>query len=168
MATFISSSEPYISDDETWCVQKARVSARWMNIVDVFTKELWTAICCSLIIITVIIYVMIHLEKLNQNIYWAFLRGLTVSLGMATTFKPRRFYARFIFVLFLLYGMIIDLIFSCFLVTTLTKERFQTQVTTLQEAVGQEFTFAGGNLSWAHIQVHNDSVWLEQHILKSS
>lgn len=142
----ISSTEPYVTDDQTWCVSRAQLSPNWENILEIFTHSLWVAILCIFLFITITIYLFEYDSQTQnrKNIYWALLRALTISIGLVPNFWPSRFAVRIIFFLFIVYGMVINMAFNCYLISTLTRQTFQKQISTVNETIAQQFTYLGG------------------------
>lgn len=149
----LSTSTPYYSDDQTWCVAKARATSKWKNIFNIFTTELWIAIICALFVITITLNIFIKIERRHENIYWAFLRALAISMGLMPTFRPQYAHTRFVYFLFLLYGVMINATFNCFLISTLTRYRTDKQVKTLNDTTKNNFNYAGGWSSVSHFSV---------------
>lgn len=155
-----SASIPYIGDDQAWCVRRATQTASWQNIFEVFTTNLWIALVCTFFVIALLLYWIINaIELKNRNLYWALLHGLAVCISMSPRLWLKvHFYIRVTLFLLLLYGMLVNMMFSCFLMTTLTKQRFQKQMTKINETAEAGFTYAGNQMVLTRLSLRNDKV----------
>lgn len=155
-----SETVPYFNDDQAWCVRRATQTASWKNIFEVFRGSLWIALIFTFTLIALFLYVMINLKYLeNRNLYWAFLHGLAICLSMSPRlWTTVHFHLRCILFLLLLYGMFVNMMFSGFLMTTLTKQRFQKQITNINETIVDGFSYAGGQVVHSQLLLRNDKV----------
>lgn len=146
-------------DDQTWCVERASQDISWRHVFSVFTKDLWMVLICTFLTIAVIIYAIAHLDDQKENIYWALLRGVAICISTSPQLWPiTKFHVRIFIFILLLYGMLINMMFSCFLMTTLTKQRFQTQISTINDTIHENFSYAGGSVVQSQLLQHNSTV----------
>lgn len=88
----------------------------------------------------------------------AFLLSLLASIGNPTNFKPKKVIGRAIFFLFLAYGLIVSNLFQSATVTSMTNKYYKTQVSSLEEAVLNNFEFAGTGYSLEVLQSQHNEV----------
>lgn len=160
----LSSTIPYYQDDQTWCVAVAKPELLWKSFFKLFSPIEWLVIVSIIYMIALILYIISRIDGRHENIYWSLLSSLSITLGLATIYEPRKINVRFMFFVFLFYGLIFNSAFHSFLVNVLTNPIQKEQVDNLVTAVTNEFRYAGGSVALAHYE-GNDHVrmskWLK-------
>lgn len=145
IAHIFSETISFTMDSQAWCVMRAQQSVSWKHIVNVFSRSVWFTLIFIFFVITIIIYAIGNWEYTNQSIYWALLHSLTVCVSTSPKlWSSKKFHVRILFFILLIYGMLVNMMFSCFLVTTLTKQRFQGQISTINESIRENYMYTGG------------------------
>lgn len=151
-----SETIPYYYDDQAWCIARAKQTASWKNIFEIFSVGIWMIIVSIFFMISALFY---FLGSRHHSFSGALLNAFVICLSMPLRFKrPFHFHLRFIFFLIFLYAIYINMMFSGFLMTTLTKQRFQKQVTTINETIENGFSYAGGQVVKTYLSLRNDTV----------
>lgn len=150
----------YGIDDEVWCIQKASQIPTWEKLFGVFRDDLWIATIITLFLISLLLYLIFRSTNIHRNIYWALLHGLEISISNPTNllWSSIQFHYRILVFTMILYGMLINMLFSCFLVTTLTHQRFQRQISSVTETIEKNFTYAGDQVVYTHLTLRDDAV----------
>lgn len=143
-------SIPYRQDDETWCVAIARPRDLWRNIFGLYKTSTWSALMGAIVLIATIIYLLIHIEYKAENYMWSLMMGIGSSLGLTVQYEPTRTSLRVMMLFFFLYGLITSSTFNSFLISILTRPRYNPQVNSLRMAIEQGFDLAGGDVTLSH------------------
>lgn len=153
----LSASIPYYQDDLTWCVQKAGLIPKWLNIFALFTLEIWIIII-ALVFLTAYIFKRFALwDNYPANLFWANLGTLSLTMALSFSYTPQRSSFRIFFISFLAYGMILATSYQSFLISVLTRPRYQHQVQSIEHAIRNEYKLAGGVAALSHY-TKNDEV----------
>lgn len=153
----LSSTIPYYQDDQTWCVAVAKPELLWKSFFKLFTPIEWLVIVLMIYMFAVILYVISRIDGRHENIHWSLLSSLSITMGLATVYEPRKISVRFMFLCFLFYGLIFSSTFHSFLVNVLTNPIQKEQVDDLATSAANEFRYAGGTVALAHYE-GNDHV----------
>ncbi|XP_062546120.1 uncharacterized protein LOC134212358 [Armigeres subalbatus] len=158
----LSSSIPYYQDDLTWCVATARHAPKWLNVFIIF--NLWTWLIAIFIIFFAagIIYCFNHIDHTYpENYTWMALQSLALSLSVYAHYWPKRFSTRFFLIGYMIYGIHWSAAYHSFLISVLTRPRFETQVSTVEAAIKQNFQFVGAENSLVFFDRPD---WVSEHI----
>lgn len=147
----LTSSIPYYQDDETWCVAVAKPEELWKGIFQLFDLIEWTGIIGIICLFAVILYIIAGIDDRNENMHWTLLASLSLTIGLATAYEPKKSNVRFMFFFFLFYGLIFSSFFHSFLVNVLSNPMRKPQVANAPMAIQQRYRFAGGTLAATHI-----------------
>lgn len=108
---------------------------------------------------SVLLYIFVYVENVNKNCYWVFLRGLSLTIAIPPFLWPTQNQSiRLILFMFYTYGTIINIVFSCFLVNALTKQRFQRQIDSINETIARNFMYGGGPVVYDSLTSRGDPV----------
>lgn len=150
-------SIPYIQDDQTWCVAIARPQDLWQNIFSIYTVATWFTLIAAIFFNAFIIYLLIRVENRHESYVWTLMIGMASALGQYATYEPQRISVRTMMVFLFMYGIVMSSSFNSFLISILTRPRFKQQTDTLELAIENDFTFAGGEVALSHY-LGNDAV----------
>lgn len=155
-----SETIPYYYDDQAWCIARAKQTASWKNIFEIFSFGIWIIIVGTFVMISVLLHMQTNCSGSGNRSYsWALLNAFAICLSMPPRVgRAFRFHLCLTFFLILLYAMFINMMFSGFLMTTLTKQRFQKQITTINQTMENGFSYVGGQVVRTHLSLRNDKV----------
>lgn len=141
----LSSSIPYYQDDLTWCVAKSSLAPRWVNIFAIFDTATWIATFLSIIVTGVVLYLFVKRERSTDvSLIWALLVSFGVSLNGRDSYFPRKTFMRIFYITLIFFGLNFNAAYQGYLISVLTKPRFDPQVNSLQRAIVNSFELAGG------------------------
>lgn len=129
----MSNSRPYYQDDITWCVQKAKLRAKWKQIL--ITADLNTCLCIVAAVAPVLCigYFLTAFERRPLDIWSvAFLLCRTISLTSAT-FYPERKTTRAFFVLHLHLCFVTSCLFTSLMFQIITNPNHEHQISGFDE-----------------------------------
>lgn len=140
----VSSSVGYSDDDLTWCVATARGAPTWMNVFAIFDMKTW-AIAVILVFLTGLgLLWMLKYEGIrHENFMWSTFIALALSINVSAPYQPKSSYIRIFIAGYFLYGMNFSTAYQSFLISVLTRPRFQPQIKELKVAVQKEMIFVG-------------------------
>jgi hypothetical protein len=142
----LSVTIPYYQDDLTWCVPKAKLAPTWMNVFVIFSLTTWMAAILTQNITGTILYFLAKVENVyKENIFWAMLQSLNLSLGQCAHYSPRKIYTKCFLVGLFVYGIHFNAAYNSFLISVLTRPRYQPQVLSVEQAVAGQFHFVGAD-----------------------
>lgn len=150
---------PYIHDDQTWCVATARPQDIWRNIFNIYTVVTWLALVGAVFLIAFLVFIAVRLEKRRSKLFWTFLIGLAAAIGQYASYEPKRTSVRVLLIFVFMYGMVMTTSFNSFLISILTRPRFNAQVDSVQDAIDVGMTFAGGDVALAHFNGDDKVRW---------
>lgn len=141
----LSSSIPYMDDELTWCVPPAKNAPTWMNAFGVFDIMTWMIALVLVFLTGLMLYGLMAAEnKRNENYMWCTLVAMCVSINVPAPYKPTTGYIRVFLASFFLYGVHFNAGYQSYLVSVLTRPRFEKQVDNVRNAIDEGFTFTGG------------------------
>lgn len=153
-----STSHLYITDYATWCIAAAEKQSSWKNIFYIFSNQLWSIIAITFVIIILVIFVFAKIERKKHDYMWAFMYSVKVNIGFMPGFIPKKFFARIIVFMLLLYGLISSTLFQSATVSSMTSNRYQEQISSISEAIENDFEISGTGYSYAVLQNRSDQV----------
>ncbi|XP_065073023.1 uncharacterized protein Ir87a [Ochlerotatus camptorhynchus] len=140
----LSSTIPYHQDDLTWCVPTARHAPKWLNVFIIFNLWTWLIAIVIIFFAATIIYCFNHVEHgYPENYSWMALQSLAFSLSVYAHYWPKRFSVRLFLAGYMFYGIHWSAAYHSFLISVLTQPRFETQISTVEAAIENDFRFAG-------------------------
>ncbi|XP_062546287.1 uncharacterized protein LOC134212439 [Armigeres subalbatus] len=140
----LSSTIPYYQDDLTWCVPPARLAPKWPNVFIIFNIWIWMlAIGIIFVSAGVIAGFNFFEEGYPENYSWMLVQSLALSLGLSATYWPQRLSIRLFLLVYMFYGMHWDVAHHSFLITVMTRPRFEKQISTAEAAIEKAFSFVG-------------------------
>lgn len=111
---FIASA-PYMQDDLTWCVSKAKALPQWQNIYYI-VRDVPTIIFGSVSATIFVRYVLSAFEKNPRDINYCATVEIQILAGVSSAYKPKESMAHFHFGIALIVAFSADQIFSGFLI----------------------------------------------------
>ncbi|XP_070507462.1 ionotropic receptor 21a-like [Chironomus tepperi] len=161
----LSASIPYYQDDITWCVAKAGLQPKWLNVFIIFNYKTWIALISTLFITSAVLYIFVRIEgKYRENYAWAFLIMFSVSTGQYAHYQPIRIGLKIFFIGFFFFGLHISTAYHSYLINVLTNPRYLAQIESLTDAMKINMTFKAAENAREFFQ-KNDST--SQYLLKN-
>lgn len=155
---FSSTQYQYIDDRCVWCTQRALKRPNWKNIFLTFSIGLWISCGMSLLTMAFTIYIYSRIAKNNRDFIWTLIRSLLIIIGFMPGYMPKKALGRIIFALFLLCGVISSTLFQSATVSSTTNQYYQKQISSLSEAISNDFMFTGTGYNYDIITARNDEV----------
>lgn len=155
---YSSTDHQYITDQCVWCVMAASQSASWKNIFYIFSMKLWIAATFTVITMGLAIYFYLKMTEQTQDLVWTMLCSLLITTGLVSNFEPKTIIGRFVFFLFLFYGILISSLFQSATVSKITSQYYHRQVSSLKEAILNNFEFTGSNYQLKILKKQNTEV----------
>lgn len=141
----LSTSMGYIDDDLTWCVATARNAPTWMNVFAIFDIKTWIIAVVLVFMTGLGMYFMLYYEnKSAENLVWCTLVAMAISINVSAPYRPNSRYIRIFLASFFLYSMHFSAAYQSFLVSVITRPRFESQIKNQETAADYEFKFTGG------------------------
>lgn len=164
----LTPSVKYYQDDLTFCVSKALLAPSWMNVFAIFDSRTWLFVFLLLLVSSYLLWKNSIIDNQSQgNIFWGFLQGLALTLCNYATYEPRKLGIRFFYMCLAIYGMHFNTAYQSFLITVLTRPRFQTQISTVDMAIAQGLHFKGSENTYNYFVSNLDSNKAAQYIVKN-
>lgn len=154
-------SMSYIQDDQTWCVHAARVSDTWQNIFSLFALEMWITVTLFAVLLAIILHLLMKFcgeSIFRKDFSYTLLVAFASFLNISPSFKPHGAAVKILFIFASAYGIIFSAIFSCSLISVLTRPRAGFQVNSISSAYHEGYRFASGNVAQSHIVASKDEV----------
>ncbi|KXJ82458.1 hypothetical protein RP20_CCG013679 [Aedes albopictus] len=140
----LSTTIPYYQDDMTWCVPPARLAPKWPNVFIIFNIWIWMLAIGIIFVCAGIIAGFNTFEQgYPENYTWMLVQSLALSLGLSATYWPQRLSIRLFLLVYMFYGMHWDVAHHSFLITVMTRPRFEKQISTAEAAIERSFKFLG-------------------------
>ncbi|XP_058837724.1 uncharacterized protein LOC131693691 [Topomyia yanbarensis] len=147
----LSSSIPYYQDELTWCVPTARHAPKWLNVFIIFNVWIWLVAILIVFVGAAVIYCFNHIEqKYPENYTWMALQSLALSLSVYAHYWPSKFSTRCFLIGYMIYGLHWNAAYHSFLISVLTRPRFETQISSVDAAIADGFQFTGAENSLVH------------------
>lgn len=153
----------YYQEDQTWCVQRAKVRNLWENIFAMFTLDMWFLIVLCTQVVSLAIYVLMkfanryHKKTEDCSYSKSFLISMTTALSLPTpNFCPVYCPLRTLIIFCLVYGIVLTNTFNSYLISVITKPRTNLQVYSIDSAVHKGFRFAGGTVVYKHYEQNEE------------
>lgn len=103
------SSFPYMNDDLTWCVQKAKLLPQYMIVMKVYNTSLWIIVFSLAFSISVIFYLLLSIpknEKLIDYNQTFFTVMLPLFVNLTAYYEPKSIPMRMIYISISFSGLI--------------------------------------------------------------
>ncbi|XP_058458991.1 uncharacterized protein LOC131435082 [Malaya genurostris] len=154
----LSSSIPYYQDELTWCVPTARHAPKWLNVFIIFNIWTWLAAIFIVFVGAAVIYYFNRIEKKYPDNYtWMALQSLALSLSVYAHYWPSKFSTRCFLIGYMIYGLHWNAAYHSFLISVLTRPRFETQIGSVDDAIANGFQFVGAENSMVHFDKPDSS-----------
>uniref|UniRef100_A0A336M3L9 CSON011600 protein n=1 Tax=Culicoides sonorensis TaxID=179676 RepID=A0A336M3L9_CULSO len=152
--SIMSSSVPYYQDDLTWCVPNAELASNWTNVIGIFSLTTWIVTFLALFLSSLIILAYSRREEhqYHENISWSIMIGFAFTLSNAAHFFPSRINVMIFLTILMFYALHINIIYHSFLITVLTRPKFEPQIENQEMAVHAKMTFYGNEDALAHFK----------------
>lgn len=137
----------YFPDYATWCVKAVPKTPNWKNIFFIFSTWLWVAVVIAFIAVTLSVYAYVRATGGKKDAFSAIMCAIKISIGFMPGLSPRTFLGKSIFLLFLMYGLIVSTLFQSATVSSMTSQYHKGVISSLAEAVKNDFEFAGSSVS---------------------
>lgn len=157
----LSSSIPYYQDELTWCVPPAKLASSLTNAFGIFNIFIWIIVIATLIVSGLILLRFARFERHNgsENVSWSMMTSLAFTLSQAAHFFPERAPVKIFLALLMFYGFHLNTAYHSFLITVMTKPKFEPQVSDVWTAVHNHYNFYGNEETLAYfVRKGNDSV----------
>lgn len=141
----LSSSIPYYQDELTWCVPPAGLASSLTNAFGIFNIFIWLVVILTMIVSGLLILRFARNENPHgsENITWSLVTSMAFTLSTTASFLPRRQPVRIFLLLLMFYAFHLNTAYHSFLITVMTKPKFETQVASAWSAVGSGYKFYG-------------------------
>lgn len=132
----------------------------WKNIFFIFSSTLWIVVGICFFSITFSIYYYSKYCQTQFDLFYAMLIALRINIGHMAGNSPKKFIGRIVFFLFLFYGIIVSSLFQSTTVSSMTTQYNKKRISTLSDAITNEYHFAGSNFSYTVLIHRSDKVKL--------
>jgi hypothetical protein len=140
----LSSTTPYFSDDLTFCVAQSGFRPTWLNVFAIFKYYIWMATLLTILISSYVLFIFTRVEaERHDNYLFALLITLSLTMGITGNYSPRRSITKIFMVSVIFFGIIFSASYQSFLLSVLTNPRRATQVSTVEMAIDEGYTFTG-------------------------
>uniref|UniRef100_A0A182YGJ7 Putative ionotropic receptor ligand binding domain-containing protein n=1 Tax=Anopheles stephensi TaxID=30069 RepID=A0A182YGJ7_ANOST len=147
----LSATIPYYQDDLTWCVPTARHAPKWLNVFIIFNVWTWLIAIGIIFAAAGLLYRFNYVERLYRvNYTWMLLQSLAFSLSVYAHYWPRRVSIRLFLIGYMFYGLHWNAAYHSFLISVLTRPRYEPQISTIQQAIQAGFGFVGAENTLGH------------------
>lgn len=150
----MSSSIPYYQDDLTWCVPNAELASNWTNVIGIFSLTTWMVTIAALGLSSLIILVFARREEYqnHENISWSLMISFAYTMSNAAHFFPTRINVMIFLSILMFYALHINIIYHSFLITVLTRPKYEPQIDNQQMAVHAKMYFYGNEDTLAYFK----------------
>lgn len=155
---FSTTNSLYFPDYATWCVKMTARKASWKNIFFIFSTNLWIAVILIFVFTAIASYYYAAFNEGRKDFYWVMMCALKANIGFMPGFSPKKIGAKAIFFLFLIYGLNLSTLFQSATVYSMTGYYYQEQISSLTEAIENDYIFAGSDFSANVLSSRNDTV----------
>jgi Ligated ion channel L-glutamate- and glycine-binding site len=137
----------YISDQIIFIVKPGQDLSAIERLVYPFQPLLWTSICvCFLVGIIVIFVIKLKSKKIQDFVFGTdvtnpYLKIFEAFIGVSQNKLPRRNFARFLLMIFLIYSLIIRTIYQASFYEILRSNKGYGEVQTIDEMIEKDFKF---------------------------
>lgn len=141
----LSASIPYHQDDITWCVSKAGLAPSWINVFAIFTLTTWITSIVAINICGFILHHFVKKESVRKDdgVIWAMLISFAVALSCPGHYFPQKGFVRIFFITLVIYGIHFNAAYQSFLISVLTRPRYESQISSLAQIVEAGYDIHG-------------------------
>lgn len=148
-------SAPYLQDDITWCVSRAKPRSQWFNLFHM-VKDIETYVIGSFLLVCTIFvsYLMLAFEEnthLQYDLFHLTVVILQTVCALTAAFKPRTTVIRIYYAIFLIVPFWLTQIYSAFLVNYMSHVIHVHQISTVHEIASKNFHLAGDHFCHAFL-----------------
>lgn len=157
----LSSSVPYYQDDLTWCVAPAGLASNITNVFGIFNLLTWFVTIFGIILtgLCILAYSRMEEKQNSENVTWSIMMALSFTLSQSSHFFPNRLTVKLFLLVVIFYGMHFNVAYHSFLITVLTRPRYESQIATTDTAVQAGLAFSGNEDTFEYFtRKGNDSV----------
>lgn len=143
-----TSSLSYVSDDYTWCVQRAKFLPLWVSFFRIASPNVWIA-CVGLGFVNgIILFLFVQFDSKPENRrldlhHTIYLISLPAWIGISQRFYPKHWPLRLYYMITLIYGMIFFAIAMNFLLEYTGVEVRAYQIHKIAELIATKFRLFG-------------------------
>jgi hypothetical protein len=138
-----------------------------MNVFIIFNLNLWIIVIVTIFITGAVLNYFVHLtqNERNENIVWSTIVVMCYSIGIYGAYDPRKMAIRIYVATLCFYGMHFQAAYQSFLLSVLTRPRYDIQISNIHMAIKEDFRFMGGENLKALFEVSSDdaSQYLRYH-----
>lgn len=156
---------PHEGLEISWHVPCAKPFPRWASLTRVFTPSLWLGFFLIYVIVSVVMWMVLHIRKTAKREYYmnletCFLNLWAVILSVsASGSASNRTVLRFIFLLWVWYSLVVNTVYQTFLTSFLVDPGVQDQLNTEEELVNSDLKL-GFN---SYMALHSDEVFTDRY-----
>lgn len=157
----LSSSIPYYQDELTWCVPTAGLASSLSNAFGIFNIFIWLIVIIILIVSGLLLLQFARIENKHgtENVAWSIITSLAFTLSQAGHFFPQRAPVKIFLALLMFYAFHLNTAYHSFLITVMTKPKYEPQVADAWTAVHNGYKFYGNEETLAYfVRKGNESV----------
>lgn len=150
----------YTQDEMTWCVPKAKKSANWENLINIFQWSVWTVTLISLIVTGVIFHYFYYKENLKIATKWptkSLLMTLSMLLGWGARFQPKSTTFRILIFCWLCFSLNMGICYDSFLRSFLMHPRFEKQINNEADLILSGIPLGGRAIYRSYFETNNAS-----------
>lgn len=142
-------STPYIQDEYTWCIQRAKLLPLDLNMLQLFSILIWIIIACQVLMQSIVLSFLIQFDRKYKQrkhrdlVYSTLLISLPSIIGISQRFHPKNSLLRIYYGFNLLCGMVIVAYIITYGYAIIKKSVWAYQLHTIAEIVQDDFRFAG-------------------------
>lgn len=154
-STVFEPSIPYLQDDLTWCVSRAKPIPSWQNayhIADAQTIILGATMYTMVIFIGYLIYAF---EQHPRDLIYCAILSVQTLTTFPTMFNAKKFTLRFFYGLCLVIAFWLTQILNAYLIAFASDILYEHQIATVREIVDNQFRLAGDPIVLGHLKVKN-------------
>lgn len=155
-STAFEASNPYIQDDLTWCVSRAKEIPRWMNVFYI-PKDAQTYLSGIILLLLTLFaaYFLTTFEEKPLDFLYCIILTVQTIIAFPSIFNPKGLLLRLHYALFLIIPFWLTQIYSAYLFTFISQVLFEHQIATRSEIADQRFRLTGDLNIIDHIRVKN-------------
>ncbi|XP_055911410.1 uncharacterized protein LOC129945575 [Eupeodes corollae] len=147
LSQFVSASVPYLQDDLTWCVARAKRTLNWLNFVEVFTPESYATYLSFIITNALAIFMIQKSPSIPTKLCNSFFGLVFILIGIALSQTPQEVYLkaslRICILMSLAAAVILGSTYNSFLVSSLTSPNTLPQVKKIAQIVDHKMSVTG-------------------------
>lgn len=139
-------TDPYAYDDVTWCVHTSDLAPPWLNTFKTYSWQLWVACGVSILGSSMFLYMLIKYEDetKHHNLAWSCLNIFGTIIAVFTVhYFPNKIFIRIFMASVILAGINLWAAYTSSLISFLTKPRYDKQISSVPEAVANNYVFYG-------------------------